>query len=292
MTNKIKDDEKFYTCKNDLAFKEVFMKEDNKDLLIAIIESVLNIKIKDLEYLNLEKNVDNIHVRRKHFDLHVKTEKQNIHIEVNSQMKDYVRTRNISFLFDTYAHETKRGSDYSEKILFIQINFSYGLSENSKYNKGKREPFYVYTIKDQRIINFINNLVIYEVDMDYIIKLWYNNKEKRNRYKYLVMMNLQLDELKIVSNKDRMVEKYMNELKRVNEDHEFREYISAEEDNLKIENSIKKQERQEGHDIGVKNEKVETAKRMLEKGMDKQTILDITKLSEEELNNIINKKEN
>ncbi|MBP3842001.1 MAG: PD-(D/E)XK nuclease family transposase, partial [Bacilli bacterium] len=92
------EEKKFYTCKNDRAFKEVFMKEQNKDLLISLLESILNIKIKELEYLNLEKNSDNINLRKKYFDLHVKTEKENIQIEVNPSVLDYTRPRNVSYI--------------------------------------------------------------------------------------------------------------------------------------------------------------------------------------------------
>ena len=60
-----KEQKKFYTCRYDTAFKEVFMKEDNKDILIALLENFLDIKIKELTYLNLEKNVDNINVKKK-----------------------------------------------------------------------------------------------------------------------------------------------------------------------------------------------------------------------------------
>ena len=87
---KEKTENKFYTCRYDITFKEVFMKEKNKDILIAVLESILNIKIKEIKYLNLEKNNGNIYVRRKHFDLHVKTDKENIHIEVNNYLEDYV----------------------------------------------------------------------------------------------------------------------------------------------------------------------------------------------------------
>lgn len=68
-------EEKFYTCKSDRAFKEVFMNQDNKDLLICLLEEVLELKIKELEYLNLERNVGSIHIKRKHFDLNLKTDK-------------------------------------------------------------------------------------------------------------------------------------------------------------------------------------------------------------------------
>ena len=38
--------EKFYTCKYDRAFKEVFMKEENKDILSCVLETILNVEIK------------------------------------------------------------------------------------------------------------------------------------------------------------------------------------------------------------------------------------------------------
>ena len=102
MTDTEMVEKKFYTCRYDTAFKEVFMKEDNKDILIALLESILDIKIKELTYLNLEKNVDNINVKRKHFDLHIKTETENIQIEVNNHLKDYTRSRNASYICSTY----------------------------------------------------------------------------------------------------------------------------------------------------------------------------------------------
>ena len=80
-------------------------KEEDKDLLISLLESILDIKIKELEYLNLEKNSDNINLRKKYFDLHVKTEKENIQIEVNPSVLDYTRPRNVSYICDTYSHQ-------------------------------------------------------------------------------------------------------------------------------------------------------------------------------------------
>ena len=48
------EEKEFYTCKNDRAFKEVFMRKENKDLLIKLLESTLDIKIKELKYLNID----------------------------------------------------------------------------------------------------------------------------------------------------------------------------------------------------------------------------------------------
>ena len=218
------EEKEFYTCKNDRAFKEVFMRKENKDLLIKLLESTLDIKIKELKYLNVEKTVDNVNIRSKRFDLHVKTEKENIQIEVNSQMQDYVRPRNASFLFDTYSHGVKVGEE------------------------------------DEKLIE---------------------------KYKYLIMMNLKKADLEKLSKKDKVVERYMSEIERVNEDPDFREYISAEEDAKKIEKSLRSQYRREalaeGISIGEENKSIEVAKKLKEKGVDINIISDSTGLAKEEI---------
>ena len=110
---------KFYTCRYDRTFKEVFMKEENKDLLIYLLEKILKVKINDLEYLNLEQNVDNIYVKRKHFDLNLKTDVGKIQVEINSINKGYVRPRNMAYICDTYSHHTLKGQNYNKDTKII-----------------------------------------------------------------------------------------------------------------------------------------------------------------------------
>ena len=82
--------EKFYTCKYDRAFKEVFGKEENKDILKKLLEEILQVEIERIEYLNLERNVDNVKVKRKHLDLYLETNIGKIQVEVNTTNSKYV----------------------------------------------------------------------------------------------------------------------------------------------------------------------------------------------------------
>ncbi len=50
--------EKFYTCRYDRALKEVFMNENNKDILEKLLESILKEKIEEIKYLNLDVNYE------------------------------------------------------------------------------------------------------------------------------------------------------------------------------------------------------------------------------------------
>ena len=104
--------EKFYTCKYDRAFKEVFEKEENKDILKKLLEEILQVEIERIEYLNLERNVDNIKVKRKHLDLYLETNIGKIQVEVNTVNSKYVRPRNMSYLCDIYSHHTLVGQEY------------------------------------------------------------------------------------------------------------------------------------------------------------------------------------
>ena len=74
----------------------------------------------------------------------------------------------------------------------------------------------------------------------------------------------------------------METLEEVNKDPEFREYMSAEEDARKMENSHLDEARAEG-----KNERnIEIVKNMLSKNMDIKLISEITGLTEDEINSL------
>ena len=139
-----------------------------------------------------------------------------------------------------------------------------------------------YKIRDKHNNEFIKNFIIYDINMEKVKDIWYSKSKKEiENNKYLIMLDLDLEELNELSkiSKDRRVNKYMDEVKRVNEDPEFREFISAEEDNRKIENSIKKELREEGQ----KERNVEIAKNMLKDNIAIITISKYTGLTKKEI---------
>ncbi len=74
--------------------------------------------------------------------------------------------------------------------------------------------------------------------MDKIMDFWYaKDEEKIKEYKYFIMLDLDKEDLSILSKKDKLVNKYMSNLEELNEDPEFREYMTVEEDQRKIYNT-------------------------------------------------------
>ena len=84
------------------------LEEENNDILKSLLESILKLKISDIMFLNSERNVDNIKVRRKHLDLLLDTDIGKIQVEVNAQSQKYIHPRNAAFIFDIYSREVKK----------------------------------------------------------------------------------------------------------------------------------------------------------------------------------------
>ena len=64
ITTKEEEEYKFYTCKYDRPFKEIMLKESNRDLLTLLLEFVLKVKIDSIQVNSIENLSGNIHLRK------------------------------------------------------------------------------------------------------------------------------------------------------------------------------------------------------------------------------------
>ena len=281
----------FYTCRNDRAFKEVFLNPNNSDLLKALLEFILKIKIDKLEIKKTELLSGNVNVKDKRVDAIVHTGNKKIEIEINSQNKDYLHTRSTAYICNIYQSNASVGDIYNEDTDIIQVNLTWGLGKNNEEMK-------IYKIMNEKGELYVKNFIIYEINMDYYDKIWYSkNEEEIKKNQYMIMLDLDKKELKNMP-KDKIVDKYITNVTIVNDDPEFQKYMSEEEDKRKIQNSLLSEAKEEGISQGYtsgindgiskgKNKKsIEIAKNMLKKNMSIEDISDITGLSIEEINKL------
>ena len=284
---KFNEEVKWYSGKYDRCFKEVMLKEENKDLLKLLLEHILKVEIYEIEIKNVEKLRKNIHLKGMRTDLSLKTNIGYINVEVNSNPEEYVHPRNFAYLADTYSHDTLVNEQYDEKTMYIQINLSYGFmlteNHNLKRNLIDKEAIRIYKVQDNKEKEFIKNFIIYEINMDYYLNIWYTNDVKNiEKEKILVMLGLDKKSLEKLSKNDKVVSKYMKEVNRLNEDPEFREYISYEEDQRKIQNTLLNKAKEEG----LEEKQLEISKNMLKNGANIELIIKSTGYTKEEVENI------
>ena len=275
--------ETFYTCKNDRAFKEVFLNPNNGDLLKALLEFILKIKIDELEIKKTELLSGNVNVKDKRVDAIVHTGNKKIEIEINSQNKDYLHTRSTAYICNIYQSNASVGDTYNENTDIIQVNLTWGLGRNNDEMK-------IYKIMNKKGELYVKNFIIYEINMDYYDKIWYSkNKEEIKKNQYMIMLDLDKKELENMP-KDKIVDKYITNVTIVNDNPEFQKYMSEEEDKKKIQNSLLSEARENGINDGISKgasqEKVNIAKNMLNKSISIEDISEITGLSINEIKSL------
>ena len=282
--------EKYYHGKYDRAFKEVMLKESNKDLLKVVLEKVLNTTIKDIEYKPTERLTGNVNVRGKRLDLLAITNVGLIDIEINGYIEKYSRVRNMSYISNEYASYTRVGNMYEENINFIQINFSYGLSSKNKFipiMKTKQEE---YMIQNENNEKYVKNFKIIEVNMDYYLKIWYSKNEKEiEENSPIIMLGLEKEELEKLSKKDKVANKFMEELNKINKDYVFREYMTKEEDDEKMLNTLVSRAKKEGIEQGLEQGIEKGLQQGIEQGIERGLEQGIEQNKKEFINKLISK---
>ena len=281
MHNTITKPKKFYTCKSDVAFKEIFGNIKNKKLLIWLLERILQVSIDELTYLNVKRNNNDLVTKRKRLDILVETNVGRINIEMNATNKDYLHPRNFCYLSNIYNKNTSISEDYNEDTLTIQINFTYGIKDDDKILR-------IYKVQDDDHKCYIKNFEIYEYNMDIIMNFWYSlDTEKVTEYSHLIMLDLDGGSLKELVKYDGKVDEYMEKITKLNTDANFWEVFTPEEDERYIRNTIKRESEKKGEKIGtLKGERKksrEIAKNMLAKNLDLNLIMDVTNLSKNEI---------
>ena len=276
---------KWYSGRYDRVFKEVMLKKSNNDLLTMLLEYILKIKINNITILNNEKLMTNVHIRSQRLDLNLDTNIGKINVEVNSTDETYIPYRNFAFLTDIYSHDVLVGHEYDSNKQYIQINLSYGLSKN-------RKDVEIYKMRDIDGRTYLDNFILYNINMDnYTNKINEIDTKDLKDDIILIMLAQDRDILIKLAKKYKVVAKYMKEVDEVNKDPEFREYMSKEEDDMKIKNSLIKEATENGFNKGIEQgikqgieqSKIGIVNNLLNTDM---TIFDISKivnLKEEEI---------
>ena len=279
---------KFYSCRYDRTFKEVFLNPKNEDLLKVLLEDILKVEIEIKKILPTELITGNNIIKSKRVDALILAINKKIEIEINASINEYVYIRNMAYICNIYSTNALVGDSYNQDIDIIQINLTWGLD----YEESKRE----FRISDKNGNVYVKNLLIIEINMEYYKKIWYSKDEKKiKENELLVMLDLNEGELKKMPKSDKISEKYVESVTIVNNDPFFQEYMSQEEDQRKMQNSLIREAEDIGYEKGIKlgeekglklgeeKGKIDIAKSLIQSGMSledvsKHTKIDISKL--------------
>lgn len=169
------------------------------------------------------------------------------------------------------------GESYLDMGDIIQINFTWELPK--KYPILGEYP----SIDVKTGIQFVDNFNIYEYNMDKIKELWYSGDKE---YEFLAIFDFDKEELKKVGTGDKYMTEFKKKVESLNNNKRYKEFLSAEEDMRKTNNTFKEIGRREGAEIGALEEKRHIAKNLLNMKMSLKDISIATGLTEEEIHKL------
>ena len=260
------EEKKFYTAKNDMVFKTIFI--DNKDhtLMNALLSEILDTEVKVIKYLKNELDIKDVGEREKRVDALIDANGKRIHLELNNDASASIRNRNLIYFEAWHSNETRKSNKYNLQDEYIHIDLTFNLS-------NKYEPVELYEIRSKEGHLYVDNVKIYVVNMDKIKGFWYSKDRKgMNRFKYLLMLDLAKEELNDYAKYgDEVINDYKERIMDVNENFSFRDFIPPEKDDQMLMESLKEEYKEiglkEGREKGLKEGRKEGLKEGREEGI-------------------------
>ena len=263
---------KFYSLMSDTTFKYLFKNPKTRFFFQDIILKYTGIDVRDFELLDNELNSGNQYVNYRVDSILVNKDKSIIlNVELNRKHDEYTERRNRRYLHTLAS--TSKDSSYQDKRRVVQLNIN-GFLSNYDSNISTMN----YCLHDIENDIKLDDFIIHHV---FLLKEICYNKFMRKKLKLFLCNSY--EEMKEVIKEDKELMIIMNEIERLNQDKFFGGIYNIEEEQKKMENTA----RRYGFDEGVEKGKKELAWNFYQNGVDIQTILKSTGLSEEEFDEIL-----
>ena len=270
----------------DHVFKSVIEDDDLKDFTAFVVGRTIgrSIDIDSIIFINPEYTKDNILDKGNITDvLMLANGGDRISLEMNRSNDNKLVKRNKSHLFEgmvkTINVSFKDGIDY----YFIQICF-----DNFSL-KDKLISTYKLTDLDDGIVDEENeNFVKYRINLAKIYKKYYTLDEELTRFeKALAILSFnKVKDLRKLSEGDEMLMRVVKKIEELTDDPDMVQYIDVEKGmeyghKLDIQEAVEKAEKKA--EEKAQKVKIETARLMLEDGLDNKLISKYTGLTNVEL---------
>ncbi|MBQ4262802.1 MAG: hypothetical protein IJB83_00970, partial [Bacilli bacterium] len=167
----------------------------------------------------------------------------------------------------------------------VQINLDYNKEEDD-YKK-----VYMFREENNKDDLFTNKIKIMTFNMAKLLEVWYNSDINNFEYKYLAMLAIDSKEkLEKLPLEDDIMEEYKNGVIDINNNDEFKDILTKEEENERVDRAslyyAHRDGFKEGIVSGIEQRNIEIAKNMLNENTDISFISKITGLTIEEIEKI------
>ena len=292
-----KIEERYISLLTDFGFKRIFGTKPNKDLLINFLNSLFEgfQVIKDVKYLNSEHVGDVFAERKAIFDVYCENERgEKFIVEMQNAYQKYFKDRSLFYSTFPIREQAPKGADWNFKLdhVYTVALLNFDLSEEAfdkddiNHDVGLLDKKTHKVFNDKLSFKYVE-IAKFDKTEDELVTLY-------DKWLY-VLKNLSRLDKRPAALKEKIFSKLFGEAEIAKfTPTELKEY----EDSLKayrdVKNSIDtalEKGREEGRAVGREEGRAEgrvegviqVAKKLLESGMDVDTIMKMTDLSKNEI---------
>lgn len=304
---------------SDIVFKSFMLSEDTKEYTARLISLITKIPekeiLKNAVFNNVELPVKNKSDKRYRTDIIITIVKNIINIEMNREYYDGLFSKNNAYISKLYSEQFDVGDSYTNISKIIGIN----IDNFSKFRGNKFVyKFLPMEIETKEIEE--ENRESYHLDLEYLRNKCYNNDKLSELEKMCqIFIEEDFEHLENLKKGDDVMTKAVNKLEEISKDDKIIGLYDAEAVDRKVWNSkilyaekigtergmekgLKKGMKEgmkkgikegiekgieKGFQEGKKNNQLMIVQNMLNKGFDKETIIEITGITLDELNFLI-----
>lgn len=272
------------TPKNDIVFKKIFGTKGNEGILKSLLESILEIEIESLS-VDLGKELLPGFYDGKLSRLDVLARLNDgtwVNVEIQTSTRGYSDKRELAYWSKLYLEQFRKSEEYDKADKAICIWILDGeVYDFEKYNSkwkiteediGKTDSFDDFEIHVIELKKFRKATIIEPKRKEFW--LWFIDHTKKE---LVDMSSYTIEEIKKAKAEyEKMIE----------DDPALRHFLMREEFAEMDRKVMIREAQRDGEEKGKQVAKKETAKKMLAKGMDIETIMEITELTKEEIEEI------
>lgn len=244
---------------SDVVFKAVFSRPGNEDVLKALLEAILDIRIKDVIVQNPELPIDFYNNKAGVMDIKVAVD-DNIICDIEMQVKNLgdMDKKSTYYMSKSLSTEIRRGDDYKSIKKSITINLlnfefykrnSYRSIAHMKFEKTKKDEYVEmgYKYEDDTATQ---DLEMHFIEIPKFLKKFPKPKNKLEQWLYLIAGKEEM--LKDIEGKVKEIEKAVDTLEELSADKEAWNLYEARERAMRDYNSGMRYAKEQGWNEGQK----------------------------------------
>ncbi len=274
-------EERYISLLTDFGFKRIFGTKPNKDLLINFLNSLFDgfQVIKDVKYLNSEHVGDVFAERKAIFDVYCENEKgEKFIVEMQNAYQKYFKDRSLFYSTFPIREQAPKGADWNFKLdhVYTVALLNFDLEEEAfdkddiNHDVGLLDKKTHKVFNDKLSFKYVE-IAKFDKTEDELVTLY-------DKWLYVLKNLSRLDE-RPAALKEKIFSKLFEEAEIAKfTPTELKEY----EDSLKAYRDVKNSidtALEKGRVEGV----IQVAKKLLESGMDVDTVMKMTDLSKSEI---------